>query len=243
MKIPQQELQILEYTSSKSSCKTMQNSRIPEHFLLHLVIDNFCFMFYTTFATIITRVKEENMKQFVLSYKTKIIPVNRRKELYTQFKSKQSCCHCGYDLSTYALQFHHIYSEHKEAEVSKFFNQGDVYKILSELEKCVVLCANCHSVYHNTQDTAWKNQISMDFKIIDTKPLVKAVTKLKLQEIVLQDFEEESESNILKSLTIEQQQEAKRVYEVTQSLKKTSIAIFGDGKFGKFYNDILRQYI
>ena len=47
------------------------------------------------------------------------------------------------------LEFHHIDLGDKESVLSRMIsNNSSIGKILPELEKCVVLCANCHVRYH-----------------------------------------------------------------------------------------------
>lgn len=53
------------------------------------------------------------------------------------------CCVCGYDRCARALHFHHIRTEEKS------FNPSDTLRswenIRSELDKCILVCANCHA--------------------------------------------------------------------------------------------------
>lgn len=60
------------------------------------------------------------------------------------------CCVCGYDSNFAALSFHH-----KDPSIKKFkldlrsLGNRSEKSILVEVEKCVVLCANCHLEHHN----------------------------------------------------------------------------------------------
>jgi 5-methylcytosine-specific restriction endonuclease McrA len=56
------------------------------------------------------------------------------------------CVLCGYSRCTRALHFHHLNPHEKDYEVSSKTLWYDVQK---ELEKCVLLCANCHSEVHD----------------------------------------------------------------------------------------------
>jgi hypothetical protein len=68
---------------------------------------------------------------------------------YLQEAKKQLCCaDCG-ERHPAALQFHHVNAE------DKMFNVGDAIRggrsldtIKKEIEKCIVLCANCHLIRH-----------------------------------------------------------------------------------------------
>lgn len=73
---------------------------------------------------------------------------NRRKELKilaVEYKGG-SCCKCGYDRYIGALEFHHINPEEKDFVVSK--NTMSWEKMKKELDKCEMLCANCHREIH-----------------------------------------------------------------------------------------------
>ena len=61
------------------------------------------------------------------------------------------CEKCGYDACFYAFHFHHINPEYKEFEISKARSQAFTNKIKKELDKCQLLCSNCHSEIHYEQ--------------------------------------------------------------------------------------------
>lgn len=57
------------------------------------------------------------------------------------------CKHCSYKKSLAALEFHHLDPSEKEFNLSKMGSKSwDAIK--SELDKCVLLCANCHREEH-----------------------------------------------------------------------------------------------
>jgi hypothetical protein len=57
------------------------------------------------------------------------------------------CQRCGYNKTTAALQFHHINPETKEFSPSG--NHGRSWNVAKkELDKCELLCANCHAEVH-----------------------------------------------------------------------------------------------
>ena len=79
----------------------------------------------------------------------------RRRKLYQEiskyindYKLSQGCQQCGYKINPYALQFHHIDANTKTKNVSYWFRTSwkQLEKMKKEMEKCIVLCANCHSV-------------------------------------------------------------------------------------------------
>ena len=61
------------------------------------------------------------------------------------------CSKCGYDKNTSALEFHHIISEDKDFHFGSA-NTTDIKKIRKELDKCILVCANCHREIHYPQN-------------------------------------------------------------------------------------------
>lgn len=79
-------------------------------------------------------------KQAVFDYR------KRMKQMYVDYLGGK-CKICGYDKTTAALQFHHLDPSQKEFELSRAVTKSfDLAK--PELDKCVLLCANCHAEVH-----------------------------------------------------------------------------------------------
>lgn len=58
------------------------------------------------------------------------------------------CQICGYNRCIEALEFHHINSSGKDFGISeKGYTRGWI-KVKEELEKCILVCANCHRELH-----------------------------------------------------------------------------------------------
>jgi transposase-like protein len=59
------------------------------------------------------------------------------------------CQDCGYDdlASLGAFEFHHLEPEHKDFNLSHVKNRNFA-SVMTELDKCVLLCANCHVKRH-----------------------------------------------------------------------------------------------
>lgn len=55
------------------------------------------------------------------------------------------CAQCAYGQSVEALQFDHKNRAEKQYEISKLFQSSRTDLLESELKKCQILCANCHS--------------------------------------------------------------------------------------------------
>ncbi len=81
--------------------------------------------------------------------------LKRMVEWYDWLESidKGKCEICGYDKHPKAIDFHHINSCDKKFEIGKFINgrmcNKENQKIVEEeIDKCQVLCANCHRIEH-----------------------------------------------------------------------------------------------
>lgn len=76
--------------------------------------------------------------------------VRRREELrawFLELKATKSCERCG-ETTVQCLQFHHRDPSQKDIEVSKATQSWARERILAEIAKCTVLCANCHLKLH-----------------------------------------------------------------------------------------------
>jgi 5-methylcytosine-specific restriction endonuclease McrA len=72
---------------------------------------------------------------------------NGFKQQWKEFKATLSCLECGI-YHPAILDFHHIDPEMKNANVHKLLQSKSYKKALEEIQQCVVLCSNCHRVYH-----------------------------------------------------------------------------------------------
>lgn len=59
---------------------------------------------------------------------------------------KTKCEKCGED-RFYTLDFHHRDKQEKEFTIGQF-KRGSFEVIQSEIDKCVILCSNCHREFH-----------------------------------------------------------------------------------------------
>lgn len=60
------------------------------------------------------------------------------------------CADCGYNKSIAPLQFHHTDPSKKDFNIGRYLGNSWA-GILEELNKCILLCANCHCVRHATR--------------------------------------------------------------------------------------------
>jgi uncharacterized Zn finger protein len=74
---------------------------------------------------------------------------NYIKEWFREYKKTLSCSQCGFSHPA-ALDFHH--TRDKENLVSMMASCGhSKQRILDEVAKCEILCANCHRIHHYEQ--------------------------------------------------------------------------------------------
>jgi hypothetical protein len=78
----------------------------------------------------------------------------RESERYYQKKEyietfKKECAKCG-DTRKYVLDFHHKKPSEKDFTIGQL-KKGSLDLIKKEVEKCVVLCANCHREFHHLE--------------------------------------------------------------------------------------------
>lgn len=57
---------------------------------------------------------------------------------------------CGYDRCMDALEFHHHDPALKDFSISSKGYTRSWQKVKEELDKCLILCANCHRELHST---------------------------------------------------------------------------------------------
>ena len=77
--------------------------------------------------------------------------IKRRKQKYQfLYNQKKFCVKCNYNKNYSALCFHLVDPAKKEMSVPKLAWSDTSYeKIQEEINKCIVLCLNCHAELHN----------------------------------------------------------------------------------------------
>ena len=61
------------------------------------------------------------------------------------------CQDCGGKFPEAVYDFHHLDPTEKEAGIAALTSDKGWGKILEELDKCVLLCANCHRIRHREE--------------------------------------------------------------------------------------------
>ena len=76
------------------------------------------------------------------------------REWLEEYKSHLRCQQCG-ESRLPTLDFHHRNPVEKDRAITEAIHRGwSVERILQEIEKCDVLCANCHRKLHRSQSAS-----------------------------------------------------------------------------------------
>lgn len=174
-------------------------------------------------------------------------------DAYIQFKSESRCCVCGYQGNPAAICFHHVEAESKSGLIGKFVKDKDYYGLLQEMNKCVIMCSNCHNAYHNSckqeQVTVEELFVRVDIdKFIQTCYEYNAINyddtveldsakridmlqeRIEILEKILLTTTCKNESTLDEDAVVE-------AFKVGRTLSRTTQLIFGQGKRGAYYND------
>ena len=91
---------------------------------------------------------------------------NTKLKLITCMGSK--CQICGYNKSQNALEFHHIDPEEKDFSLSNTrANPKNWSTLIKELQKCILLCSNCHKEVHEGVSILPKFYQSFDESLLE----------------------------------------------------------------------------
>lgn len=96
------------------------------------------------------------MRQYRQTHKVKLAAVSKLKQQKTRALNKAKaveylggkCVHCGLVSDKLCVyDFHHINPKEKEADPGSLLHYS-WKRIQEELDKCILLCANCHRIEH-----------------------------------------------------------------------------------------------
>lgn len=98
-----------------------------------------------------TEYRQEGTKNRFRCIKCASLAVKKRrtklKELAVEYKG--GCCEfCGYSKIIEVLEFHHKDPSEKDFGIAEKGKTRDFQLIKNELDKCLMLCANCHREEH-----------------------------------------------------------------------------------------------
>lgn len=73
---------------------------------------------------------------------------SEKRDWYASYKSNLSCLICG-ENEPVCLDFHHKNPDEKDFSIGARMSSGvSIERMIQEIEKCVVLCSNCHRKIH-----------------------------------------------------------------------------------------------
>jgi|TARA_R110000824_G_scaffold16478_9_gene68284 predicted HNH restriction endonuclease len=76
---------------------------------------------------------------------------NKVRKSVDKIKKDLKCKECGFD-NPHALQFHHLDPNTKKKAVAELISSGyNKEAVQKEIDKCIVLCANCHLIMHRAK--------------------------------------------------------------------------------------------
>lgn len=78
-----------------------------------------------------------------------------RRDLINKIKLDRGCSICGYNAHAAALDFNHINGD-KKFSISQDTKKA-MSKLLAEIDKCEILCANCHRI-HTYENRHWQTK-------------------------------------------------------------------------------------
>ena len=82
-------------------------------------------------------------------YLIKAVQDRRKRVRVKALQYKGAKCHlCGYERCHEALEFHHLDPDGKDFGISDKGYTRSWDKIRKELDKCILICANCHREIH-----------------------------------------------------------------------------------------------
>ena len=69
------------------------------------------------------------------------------KQMAVDYKGGK-CAICGYQKCVKAFEFHHLEADQKDFAVGQYGHSRSWERVRREIDKCILLCANCHREVH-----------------------------------------------------------------------------------------------
>ena len=88
-------------------------------------------------------VTPEKLKRYAESSKRK----RRSRKIWAIDYKGGVCKHCNTVVHEAAFDFHHLNPKEKDMDVGLMLTRSEE-DIVKELDKCILLCANCHRIHH-----------------------------------------------------------------------------------------------
>jgi hypothetical protein len=78
------------------------------------------------------------------------------RETIRKIKESSPCKDCNISYPYYIMHFDHLNASEKIDKVSSILQNGGLKNAIKEIEKCELVCANCHAI------RTWKRQHGID---------------------------------------------------------------------------------
>ena len=117
------------------------------------------------------KIKEKKKKYYSL-----------KAQFVLDYKKNKSCSNCGWNEHTEILQFHHTKGDKSFSVGSAIGNKKNEI-IKKEMDKCVLLCPNCHFLLHYKKDNLLANEKKEEMKKILREGLKKQLGEAKYREM------------------------------------------------------------
>lgn len=95
-----------------------------------------------------TQQKQAQHESYIRN-KEKVIAASKQKRnnkdvFLRQLKESNPCTDCGVYYPYFVMDFDHRGEKEKSGAISRLIRTAGLNKVLTELEKCDLVCANCH---------------------------------------------------------------------------------------------------
>ncbi len=111
----------------------------------------------------------------------------RNKKILLEYVNNIKCEKCGYDKCSGSLDFHHIEPKNKIITISRLLLDSGISDIKrdleEELQKCIVLCKNCHMDLHFNDGFFDNNYEEILEKSKNIKEIKYKLDKIKIKEL------------------------------------------------------------
>lgn len=85
---------------------------------------------------------------------------DKKFKIFREYKETKGCTLCGYNDYGGSLDFHHLKPKDKKIRITATHFVSNSTKIKKEMNKCIIVCKNCHYELHylmrTNMDNYWK---------------------------------------------------------------------------------------
>ena len=89
--------------------------------------------------------RKKNIKHY---NRVQSIRMDKNADKFREWKATQKCKFCG-EQEAVCLDLHHLDPTQKDASLSNVVRSWSWKKLMLEVDKCIVVCSNCHRKIHS----------------------------------------------------------------------------------------------